>query len=65
MKIETWWADADKAKWKVVRTDNYTDVPGEILSADENTGECCLRVGPETKTLSFGTGGIRIIKRGR
>ena len=65
MKIETWMTDDDKRRWKIVRTDDYSDVPGEILSADEATGECCLRVGTETKTLSFGAGGIRIIGRNR
>ena len=65
MKIETWQADDVKAKWKIVRTDTYTDVTGEILSADEATGECCLRVNAETKTLSFGPGGIKIIRRDR
>ena len=65
MKIETWHSLEDKARWKIVRTDTYTDVPGEILSADEATGECCLQVKTETKTLSFGPGGIKIIKRDR
>ena len=32
---------------------------------DETTGECSLQVGGETKTLSFGPGGIRIVGRGR
>ena len=65
MKIETWYTDEDKARWKIVRTDTYADVPGEILSANEVTGECCLRVNAETKTLSFGPGGIRIVRRDR
>jgi hypothetical protein len=34
---------------------------GEIVTADETTGECSVHVGGETKTLSFGPGGIRII----
>jgi len=46
-----------------VRTDNYADVPGEIIAADESTGECCVQVGGETKTLSFGPRGIRIVGR--
>jgi hypothetical protein len=64
-KLESWHSSEDKRRWKIVRTDNYTDVPGEILAADETTGECSLHVGGETKTLSFGPGGIRIIGRGR
>ena len=57
--------DGQKAPWKVVRTDSYTDVDGEIFTADEATGECCVRVGGETKTFSFGTCGIRIVPRRR
>jgi hypothetical protein len=48
-----------------VRTDNYTDVPGEIVTADGATGEYCLCVGGETKTMSFGPHGIRIVGRRR
>ena len=52
-----------KRRWKIVRTDNFTDVPGEIIVADEDTGECSMQVGGETKTLSFGPGGMRIVGR--
>jgi hypothetical protein len=65
LKLESWHSSEDKHRWKIVRTDNYTDVPGEIVTADETTGECSLHVGNETKTLSFGPGGIRICGRGR
>jgi hypothetical protein len=61
MRLESWHAAEDKRRWKVVRTVDYSDVRGEILTADEATGECCLQVGAETKTLSFGPGGIRIV----
>jgi hypothetical protein len=65
MKLESWNSTEDKARWKVVRTDYYSDVPGEILTADEATGECCLYIAGETKTLSFGPNGIKIVGRGR
>jgi hypothetical protein len=65
VKLESWHSSVDKSRWKIVRTDNYTDVPGEIVTADETTGECSMHVGGETKTLSFGPGGIRICGRGR
>jgi hypothetical protein len=65
MKLESWTSAEDKARWKVVRTDNYADVPGDIVTADEATGECSMHVGGETKTFSFGPGGIRLIGRGR
>ena len=65
MKLDATHSSADKARWKIVRTDTYDDVPGEIISADEVGGECCVHVGGETKTLSFGPGGIRIIGKRR
>ena len=65
MKLESYHSSADKSLWKIVRTDDYTDVPGEIVTADEATGECSVRVGDETKPLSFGPDGIRIVSRGR
>lgn len=61
MKLESYHSAEDKRRFKIVRTDSYTDVPGEIITADETSGECCLQVAGETKTLSFGPGGIRII----
>jgi hypothetical protein len=65
MKLETWHSAEDKKKWKIVRLDNYTDVPGEIVTADETTGECNMHDGSESKMLSFGPGGLRIVGRGR
>jgi len=64
VKFESFHNSEDKRRYKVVRTDNYTDVEGEIVTADEATGECSMHVGGETKTLSFGPGGIRIVARG-
>lgn len=65
MKLESWHSSEDKNRWKIVRTDNYADVPGEIVSADEITGECSLQVGKEKemKSFSFGPGGIKIVGR--
>jgi hypothetical protein len=63
MKIESSMPAEQKRGWKLIRTDNYTDVPGEIITADEASGECCLQVGDATKTLSFGPRGIRIVGR--
>ena len=65
MKLESWHTVEDKRKWKLVRRDDCTDVEGEIITADEETGECCVQVRGETKTLSFGPNGIRIIGRRR
>jgi hypothetical protein len=63
MRLESWHSAEDKRRWKIVRTDNYCDVPGDIVTADEATGECCVSVGGQTKTLSFGPGGIRLVRR--
>jgi len=65
MKLESYQSSEDKRHWKIVRTDHFTDVEGEIITADETTGECAVQVGNESKTLSFGPGGIRIVRRGR
>jgi hypothetical protein len=68
MSIESWHNSKDKRRFKIVRTDHYTDVdmPGELYTADECSGECSFLIGGgETKTLSFGPGGIRIVGRGR
>jgi hypothetical protein len=65
MNLESWHSSEDKRRYKLIRTDTYADVPGEIITANETTGEASLQVGGETKTLSFGPGGIRIVGRGR
>jgi hypothetical protein len=70
MKLESWHSAEDKARWKIVRTDNYTDVPGNIITADEMSGECCLErydCNGETTTvpLSLGYRGLRIVRRRR
>ncbi len=70
MKLESYHSADDKRRWKIVRTDSLTDVPGDIISAFEESGECCLQVatpggGNETKTFSFGPRGIRIVGRRR
>lgn len=69
MKLESFDSVEKKHGWKLVRTDNYADVPGEIVSADEDTGECCVTVQvgdtTETKALHFGPYGFRIVGRRR
>ncbi len=65
MKFESSDSSVQKARFKLVRRDNFTDVEGQIIYADEATGECCMQVGEETKTLSFGEKGFRIVTRRR
>ena len=65
MKLESFHSSEDKKRWKIVRTDTYADVPGEIITADEVTGECSMIVAGETKPMNFGPGGMRIVRAGR
>jgi hypothetical protein len=65
MKLESWHATQEKRRWKIVRLDTFAEVPGDIIAADEATGECCVTEKGETKTLSFGPHGIRLIGAGR
>ncbi len=65
MKLESFHSVESKHLWKIVRTDSYDDVEGEIVTADEDTGECCVQVGGQAKTLAFGPNGIRIVGRRR
>lgn len=44
MKLESWQSAEDKRRWKIVRTDDYTDVPGDIITTDEASGECCVQI---------------------
>jgi hypothetical protein len=63
MKLESWHTSADKARWKLVRTDTLTDVEGDIVSADEADGKFCVQVGDDLRSFDLGPGGIRIIRR--
>jgi hypothetical protein len=70
LRLESWHSPEDKKRWKIVRRDDCTDVVGSIITADEETGECCVTVpdgnnGTQTKTLSLGPHGIRIVTRRR
>ncbi len=65
MKLESWHAPQEKRRWKIIRLDTVVEVPGDIVAADEATGDCSVTENGETKTLSFGPGGIRLIGAGR
>jgi len=63
MKLESHEDAAMKRRWKIVRLDTFTDVPGEIIAADDVTGDCCLQVGGQPQAMSFGPLAIRIVGR--
>ncbi len=70
MNLESWHSPEDKGRFKIVRTDDYSDVPGQIVTANEASGDCCIttsdgRGGVETKSLHFGPGGCRVVSRKR
>jgi hypothetical protein len=52
MNLESCHGTKDKRRWKIVR--NYSDVPGEVITADEATGQYCVQVGGETEMLKPG-----------
>jgi hypothetical protein len=65
MKIEVYEEGVWKARHKLVRLDDLSDIPGEIVTANEETGECAVTRAGEMKQLDFGPGGFRIVERGR
>lgn len=70
MKLEDFVSAEEKHRWKLVRTDSFLDVPGEIVSADEETGEACIRTtsadgATNDQKMTFGPGGFRIVGRNR
>jgi len=66
MKLESWDTEANKALWKIVRLDDYSDVPGKIISACVLSGECVMQInGGQSQNHSFGAGGIRIMPNRR
>lgn len=65
MKFEAYDSEEKKAPWKIVRLDTFQDISGQIVTADELTGECSVKNGDETKNFSLGERGLSIISRKR
>jgi hypothetical protein len=70
MKITSQHSAEEKAKWEVVSLYNGASVPGEIISADEETGEVSMKVKAHDgtaadRTYSFGAYGIKLVARSR
>jgi hypothetical protein len=56
----------ERARYKIVRRDNFQEVPGLILSANVETGLCLLRDKQgDSKEYNFGPDGICIVTAAR
>lgn len=66
MKLSAFDSEEMRARYKIVRRDRLTDVPGLILSASEETGLCLVRtsLAGGSQEYNFGLGGLRIVPRG-
>jgi hypothetical protein len=45
MNIDASLSPSEKARWRLVRMDDFTDVPGQIVTANETTGNCWICCG--------------------
>ena len=64
MIIDPTMPEMERRRWRVVRLDSYTDIPGEVLFADELTGEVKTRGrGGFEHYYTLGEHGIRIIRK--
>jgi len=57
---------SERARYKIVRRDNFVDVPGLILAANVDTGLCLLRDAKGApQEHNFGPDGFAIVAAGR
>ena len=64
MMIDPTMPEQERRRWRVVRLDSYAVVPGEILFADELTGEVkTMDYGGNEYFYTFGRHGIRILRK--
>lgn len=58
--------EAERRRYKIVRRDTMQDVPGVILSANVETGQCVLRQSTgASQEFDFGPEGLRIVAAAR
>ena len=58
--------ESERVRYKIVRRDYMTDVPGLILSASVETGLCLLRhPNGASQEFNFGPDGLRIVPAAR
>jgi hypothetical protein len=56
--------ESERRRWRVIRADTMQELPGEILSADADSGACVLKQSNgEAKDFSLGAGGLIIAGR--
>ncbi len=64
MTIDPSIPEDERKRWRVVRLDSCADLPGEVLAADDQTGEVTMRDhGGEETSYSLGRHAIRLIRR--
>src|SRR5260370_1390796 len=64
MMIDPSLPEDERKRWRVERLDSCADHPGEVLSADDQTGEVRMRdQGGEETSYSLGQDAIRLIRR--
>lgn len=65
-KIDLAMSESERSRYKIVRRDLMTDVPGLILSANVETGICMMKIpGDKTQEHNFGPEGLMIVAAGR
>jgi hypothetical protein len=56
--------EAERRRWRVVRLDTHQELPGEIVSADADSGICTMKGSDgAAKDYSLGPGGFAIVGR--
>jgi hypothetical protein len=66
MKLTAVNSEAERARYKIVRRDTFAEVPGLILSANEETGLCLLRsASGASQEHNFGLNGLSIVRVAR
>lgn len=57
--------ESERELYKIVRRDLMIDVPGLILSANADAGQCILRLSNgASQEYNYGPGGLMIVLRG-
>lgn len=64
MKIDTTMPEDERKRWHAVRLDSLSDLPGLLVSADEQTGDATMKdKAGEQKTYNLGAHSLRLVRR--